>query len=208
MMTASAGSRFWRTHSQRYDRVTLMLNRRFADMTALASEDVSKRGKVLEVAAGTGLVTVAIARAATRVVATDRASEMLEVLRGRVADQGIENVEVKEADAVDLPFDDASFDGVVAANLLHLLPDPAKALAEARRVLRPSGVLVVPTFGHGHTSAARVISFVLRTAGLPVRSRFTQDSLVDLVESAGFRVTRSAVVPGLLPLVHVAAVVA
>jgi ubiquinone/menaquinone biosynthesis C-methylase UbiE len=64
---------------------------------------------------------------------------MLEVLRERLAADGATNVVVETADAAALPYPDGSFDGVVMANLLHLVPDPARVLAEARRVLTAGG---------------------------------------------------------------------
>jgi phosphatidylethanolamine/phosphatidyl-N-methylethanolamine N-methyltransferase len=202
----SAASAFWRIHAKRYDRVTLALNRRFTRMVALVADDLVGRERVLEVAAGTGLVTTEIARVARAVVATDLASEMLEVLKGRLSEECIQNVQVQAADATALGFPDSSFDGVVAANLLHLLPQPSRALCEIHRVLRPGGVLCVPTFGHGQTSVSGVVSFVLRRAGLPVATRFTQTTLRQLVVAAGFTVTREVVVPGVLPLLTVAGV--
>ena len=47
-----------------------------------------------------------------------------------------------------LPYADGSFEVVIAANVLHLLPEPDKALDEAARVLAPGGLLIVPTFTH------------------------------------------------------------
>src|SRR5262249_11861873 len=153
------------------------------------AEEVRGR-KVLEVAAGTGLFTVELARTAAQVVATDRSPAMLDVLRGRVAASGFTNVEVRAADATAIEAEAVSFDAVVAANLLHLLPQPERMLAEARRVLRPGGLLAAPTFAHGYTRLARMISRLLAATGFPIVSRLRAGDLARLVGENGFTVTR------------------
>ena len=98
--------------------------------------------RLLETAAGTGVVTRALARtlaAGTDIVATDLNPPMLE----RAAAVGTaQPVHWQPADASRLPFDDASFDVVVCQFGVMFLPDKARAFAEARRVLRRGGTLL------------------------------------------------------------------
>ena len=190
---------FWATHARRYDRATLALNRNFAAMARNVAERV--RGlEVLELAAGTGLVTAELAKTAKRVVATDLSQDMLAILRRRLEAHGGGNVEVRPADATALPFAEESFDAVVMANLLHLLPDPRLALEEARRVLRPGGLLLAPTFCHGETFAARCVSRSLALAGFPIQARFRASGLADLLGAGGFEARLAGLLPGWLPL--------
>ena len=105
----------------------------------LASRPVTR---LLEVAAGTGVVTRRLASvlpASVSIVATDLNQPML--------DQGAaigtaRSVEWRQADALQLPFPDGSFDAVVCQFGVMFLPDKPKAFAEARRVLRSGGVFV------------------------------------------------------------------
>src|SRR6185436_20942438 len=96
--------------------------------------------RVLEVAAGTGVVTRAMAAtlpAEVEIVATDLNQPMLD----RAAAHGTQRtVEWRAADAMQLPFEDGSFDAVVCQFGVMFFPDKAKAFSEARRVLRPGGV--------------------------------------------------------------------
>ncbi len=98
--------------------------------------------RVLEVAAGTGVVTRALAAALaapTTIVATDLNQAMLD----HAAKIGIAgHVQWLQADAMQLSFDDACFDAVVCQFGVMFFPDKAKAFAEARRVLAPGGALV------------------------------------------------------------------
>jgi SAM-dependent methyltransferase len=98
--------------------------------------------RVLETAAGTGVVTRALASelpSPTSIVATDLNQAMLD----QAAAVGTTRpVEWRQADAMQLPFPDGTFDAVVCQFGVMFFPDKVKALAESRRVLRPGGVLV------------------------------------------------------------------
>jgi ubiquinone/menaquinone biosynthesis C-methylase UbiE len=99
-------------------------------------------GRVLEIAAGTGVVTRAMASAlpeSAAIVATDLNQAMID----HAAAVGTKRaVEWRQADAMKLPFPDASFDAVVCQFGVMFFPDRPKAFAEARRVLRPGGAFV------------------------------------------------------------------
>ncbi len=191
---------FWKRHANRYDRVARLLNSNFDEMVARVAELVDGSARVLEIAAGTGLVTQAVAGVVDHLVATDTSEDMLEILRGRMADLGASNVEVRTADALALPFEDSDFDAVVAANVLHLLPDPETCLSQMRRVLRPNGLLCVPTFCHADTTTAHVVSRLLRLGGFRVVTRFTGDSLEAAVRAAGLSIDKRERFAGVLPL--------
>ena len=105
--------------------------------------EVAKGKDVLELATGPGMIARHIAPSASSVVATDFAPKMIETARKA---KYPENVHFEVADATSLRFEDDSFDVVVIANALHIIPNPEKALAEIRRVLKEGGVLIAPNF--------------------------------------------------------------
>ncbi len=92
---------------------------------------------LLDLACGTGLVTERLARPGLRVLGADAAHAMLRAAAGRLPGRAV------RADARRLPFPDGSLDAVCAVWLLHLVPFTGEIVAEAARVLRPGGVLVV-----------------------------------------------------------------
>lgn len=96
-------------------------------------------GEVLEVGAGTGL-NFGHYRAATRVVAVEPDPGMRARAQRRARRAGVA-VEVVDGNGMALPFADGSFDTVVFSLVLCTIPDPARTLSEAHRVLRPGGVL-------------------------------------------------------------------
>ncbi|MCV2367696.1 class I SAM-dependent methyltransferase [Roseateles oligotrophus] len=106
--------------------------------------------RVLDVACGTGLVTLPAARAVGptgQVIAVDIADRMVEALRLHAAAAGLTQVQVARMDAEHLALPDGSVDVVLCALGLMYLPDPAQALREACRVLRPGGRAVFAVWG-------------------------------------------------------------
>lgn len=102
---------------------------------------------VLETAAGSGVVTRALApriRSADRYVVTDLSSAMLERASSEQPAQG--NIEWRQADALALPFEDGSFDVVCCQFGVMFFPDRVAGYAEARRVLKPGGRFVFNTW--------------------------------------------------------------
>jgi SAM-dependent methyltransferase len=99
---------------------------------------------VLELAAGQGDVGFAVAALlgeSGRLIASDFSAAMLEIARRRGEELGLTNVEFRELDAEDLDLEENRVDGVVCRWGYMLMPNPAIALAETRRVLRPGGRL-------------------------------------------------------------------
>jgi len=118
--------------------------------------------RVLETAAGTGVVTRALSRALpmqTALVATDLNPPMLD----RAAANGTHRpVTWQQADAMQLPFDDASFDTVVCQFGVMFFPDKVRALSEARRVLRRGGHLLFNAWDRiEHNEFAQVVTDAL-----------------------------------------------
>ena len=102
-------------------------------------------GAILETAAGSGVVTRALAprlATGTRYVVTDLNQPMLDYAASRQAADGRINIEWQQADALKLPFEDASFDVVLCQFGAMFFPDRTAGYAEARRVLRPGGRFV------------------------------------------------------------------
>jgi ubiquinone/menaquinone biosynthesis C-methylase UbiE len=197
---------FWEKTASRYDRVTKgLLGRPLPRAAELTASAVAGADRVLEVAAGTGFLTAAIAPRVGRVVATDFADNMLAILRDRMARANISNVETARRDIYELGYPPGSFDAVVAGNVLHLVPDLDRALQSLGNALRPGGKLVVPTFVHDETLRSRVLSRVFG-AFMVMHRRFTAASLRHALERQGLRVVRAETVPGPIPIAFVEAV--
>lgn len=200
MQPDEKGRSYWNFHAKNYDRSMMLLGRPIPRMVELAAEAVRGAERVLEVGAGTGLVTPSLAREARTVIATDYAPAMVAAVKARVCEAGLSNVQCEQADLYALRFEAGSFDAVVAANVLHLVPDLGAALAALHRMLKPGGRLVVPTYCHDETALSWGVSRLLAVTGFPGHRRFTARSLRESLESAGLAVTRAETLPGLIPI--------
>lgn len=194
---------YWNRHALNYDRSMALLGKPLPRMLELVAEAVRGKERVLEVAAGTGIVTAILAHAAREVVATDYAGAMVERLQQRIHNEALQNVSAEQADLYALRFEAHTFDVVVAANVLHLVPDLPKALASLRRVVRPGGLLVLPTFCHDETKVSWLLSRILAATGFPGERRFTAASLTVALEAAGIRLERQETIPGPIPVKYV-----
>ncbi|MBN9193347.1 demethylmenaquinone methyltransferase [Microbacterium sp.] len=102
--------------------------------------------RILDLAAGTGASSVALARSGAEVVAADFSNGM--IAEGRRRHGGVPNLTFAEADATALPFGDDEFDAVTISFGLRNVNDPQQALREMLRVTKPGGRLVVCEFSH------------------------------------------------------------
>ena len=121
-------------------------------------------------------------------------------LRERVEASRLSNVDCAVADIYSLSYPADSSDAVVAANVLHLVPDVAGALAALRFVLRPGGKFIALTFCHDETFLARFTSHLIALTGFPGQRRLSARSLRVAVEAAGLTVLRQETVPGWIPI--------
>lgn len=142
---------------------------------------------VADLGCGTGALAAELALRVRRVVAVDQSAAMLRAARRRT--EALPNVELHEADLAALPLETGRCDAAVMALVLAYLDDPAPALAEAARVLRPGGRLVV-------LDAARHEDEELRRRMGQVHRGFEPDALAALLRGAGLhRVSARALPP-------------
>jgi len=102
--------------------------------------------RILDLAAGTGASSVALAASGAEVVAADFSPGM--IAEGKRRHGGVANLSFVEADATALPFEDDAFDAVTISFGLRNVNEPKKALAEMLRVTAPGGRLVICEFSH------------------------------------------------------------
>ncbi len=162
--------------------------------------EVAKRKDVLELATGPGMIARHIAPFANHVVATDFAPKMIETARKA---KNPENLSFEVADATSLRFEDKSFDAVVIANALHIIPNPEKALAEIRRVLKDDGVLIAPNFIFKAGGKRNLWQRILSLVGVRFAHEWTEDEYKSFLKANGWTIEMSYVLKGRIDLAYV-----
>lgn len=135
-------------------------------------------GDLVDVGTGTGRMIELLGAEARSALGVDRSPEMLRLARGRIEAAGLAQAEVRHGDIYALPREAASADTVVLHQVLHFADDPAAVIAEAVRVLRPGGrLLVVDLAPHDRED--------LRSQRRHVRLGFADEAVTGWMQACG-----------------------
>ena len=190
---------FWDKNAGRYDRFMRKDAAAYAQLYALL-RPVVRHKTVLELATGTGLIAKNIVSSADRIEATDASADMIAYAK---RDNHSAKLHFSVQDLFHLPYADGSFDVVIVANALHIVPEPEKALREIQRVLKQGGMLIAPTFTHAENNfAGKVRAFLMRLAGFPLHSKWTSSEYLSFLRENGWTVRRSTVLKASFPLTY------
>jgi ubiquinone/menaquinone biosynthesis C-methylase UbiE len=178
------------------ERIAYVVGKADLDRVGAKLAEQESLGKSLELGCGTGLYTGILADRSDSVTATDLSADMIHAaakLRHRP------EIVVEWADCFNLPYDDAEFDTVFMANLLHVVPTPEKVIEQARRVLKPGGRLIVASLTpHGMRlfDKLRMGLRYLKTWGKPPTrgTHLTVPKVSEMMESYGFTVIEGTLV--------------
>ena len=133
-------------------------------------------------ACGTGQLTNFLADKVQQWVATDFSEKMIKEAKRRYSG---EKVSYDIQDAIKLSYENNMFDVVLIANALHIIPEPNKALKEIRRVLKPDGILIAPTFVYeGKINKFRLN--IMEKIGFKTFYQWTRKEYVNFIELYGF----------------------
>ena len=166
----------------------------YAAVCAHCRPYLQPHSQVLEVGCGSGQLTIALAPLAETWLATDFSERMLTEARHRCPP----TVQLALEDVTALSAADAAFDVAIIANALHIMPDPAQALRELHRVLRPDGLLLAPTFVYEgkRSRSSRLRMWATERLGFRTYHHWSLQALADFVAAGGFQVVERTLLPG------------
>ena len=173
---------FWDKVAGVYDIFANIINKKtHKKLRTVVANEICENDSVLECACGTGLLTVAMAPRCKTLVATDFSSNMIKHAQKNC--KNFPNVTFSQANIMSLDFPDSTFDVVVAANVIHLLDKPVKAIKELDRVCKPGGKIIIPTYmnkdNSGKTSG---FAKTVGKAGAAFKRQFTLETYKDFFE--------------------------
>ena len=141
-------------------------------------------GRLVDIGTGTGRMIELFGARATHVLGVDRSPEMLRLARAKLTEQAGLSYELQQGDITRLALGDASADTVILHQVLHFLPAPELAIAEAARLVSRKGRLLIVDFAsHDHEE--------LRTQGAHMRLGFSDTQITSWFDAAGLQIVRT-----------------
>ncbi len=190
---------FWDLTAGVYDLFADHYNRKVnLQLCETIKEMIGPEDQVLECACGTGMISAAIAPVCGTLLAGDDSEAMLRQARKKC--RMYRNVEFVRSDITKLDLPDHMYDKVIAANVLHLLEDPYKALHEMERVCRHGGTLIIPTYVNKEKTG-KTDGFVsaVGKAGADFKKQFTFRTYQEFFREAGYEDGKYTLISGRIP---------
>ena len=189
---------FWDKISGLYDLFENVYNRKVYTGTGKkVAEYIDSQDQVLECACGTGAISIYIAQKCKKLIASDFSDGMLKQATKKC--RHFNTVTFQKADITHLDFADASFDKVVAGNVIHLLPEPEKALAELKRVTKQGGTIIIPTYINKSKRSGTLAVKFIELLGANFKRQFDFESYKLFFADMGYSNIEYVVVDGRMP---------
>ena len=189
---------FWDKISPLYDLFENVYNGKvYKETGKKAAGLIEENDEVLECACGTGAISKYIAAKCKSLIATDFAEGMLKQAAKKC--RSLDNITFENADITALRFPDASFDKVVAGNVIHLLPNPDAALRELERVVKPGGRIIIPTYINKTKKSSSFAVKFITMLGADFKRQFDLASYKKFFEDKGYKNIEYTVAEGRMP---------
>lgn len=194
---------FWDKWAKRYDFTMSRDRKTYENLISKMKKTLTRDMVVLELACGTGILSLRLAGRVKMLEATDFSEEMIRQAKAKAHSS---RLHFSVQDATDLPYADETFDAVIISNALHIMPNPEKALSEIKRVLKKDGILIAPTFTAAGSLPGRIRIRMMELSGFKVFHKWTPEKYIKFLESNGFTVTDSEIYKGGLTLTYTEAI--
>lgn len=189
---------FWDKVAFAYDFFETVYNGKVYNGTGCqVSGFIDESDVVLECACGTGAISQYIAPVCKKLIATDFSICMLKKARKKCGKHG--NVTFRRADITHIRCRDERFDKAVAGNVIHLLPDPELALNELKRVVKPGGKIIIPTYINKESATASMAARLLEHFGAHFERQFNLETYKQFFADMGYKDVEITVVNGRMP---------
>ncbi|MFO1261313.1 MAG: metalloregulator ArsR/SmtB family transcription factor [Sphingomonadaceae bacterium] len=185
-----AADSYFAAHAEQWDALgSLYVPEAEVDQAVLRALGDERFSYLLDLGTGTGRMIALLGQSATQVSAIDRSPDMLRLARAKLPPESADRVDLLLGDFCALPLDDASADLVTAHQILHYSATPHLAIAEAARVLKPGGrILIVDFAPHDREE--------LRSRDQHERLGFSDEQIGEWFAEAGLELEQTDTLPG------------
>ena len=187
--------KYWSRFADNFEEITSYVVG-VKNLTAILQRlrEYSLKGNVLELGCGNGTYSKIISETSENLVATDYSDEMVASAKERL--KGFKNITIEKQNCMELSYNNEMYDTIVMANLLHIIDKPQKAIAEAKRVLKPHGKLVIISFTTEGLSFFNKLSMIyryLKTYGKPPKESqvITLSLAKQFLEAENFKINEA-----------------
>ena len=178
---AAAAQRYFASHAGQWDALrSLHVAESEVEAAIARAMGGAPIGRLIDIGTGTGRMIELFGPEAEQSLGIDRSPEMLRVARVKLAEAGLDKAELRQGDMYALPLASGSADTVIIHQVLHYAQNPAAAVSEAARLLRPGGRLLIVDFA-AHDREE------LRVRDAHARLGFSDASILKYLEEAGLR---------------------
>ncbi|MDD2972790.1 MAG: methyltransferase domain-containing protein [Lachnospiraceae bacterium] len=161
-------------------------------MTDLIGTHLNRNMDVLELACGPGILSFQIVNQCRSLEATDFSQCMIAEAKDKNHSR---RLHFSVQDATNLPYGQQTFDAVLMANALHIMPEPEQVLENIKSVLKPEGIFLCPTFTR-EVGKYTVKERLMELAGFRTYSRWTHESFLEFLRQNGFRIADEKIIRG------------
>ncbi len=189
----SKSDKFWDKTAEKYSKKAVPNKERYQQKLSETQEFLSADMHMLEFGCGTGTTAIYHSPHVQKIDAIDISEKMIEIGRERAEKSGVKNITFSRGTLEEFNADSSSFDAVLGLNVIHLVPNRKKLIAEIKRVLKPGGIFVSSTgcLGNSYFRFLKLLIPLLKLLGvMPDVFMFSEAELAAEIKSAGFSIER------------------
>jgi len=190
---------FWDFCAPFYDIAEKANGQAYSRMLVKIRELIPQGSSVLEAAAGTGSISLAVADRASHVLCTDISKNMLNIAKRKASKANTAKVMIENRSIYDLAEPDSSYDSVIAGQVLHLIDEPQKAATELMRVAKTT-VIMPMSFTKNLRGTAKFNITLYRLFGFSPKIEFTSDEYIAFLQAIGFYDCEFIQIDGKIPM--------
>jgi len=186
--------RIWQRLAKNYDKQVKVYEQAYNISIQKILKFLNQDSEVLDIACGTGIVSLGLAKYVKQIIAIDLSEKMIKVAKNKTIEKKITNIEFKVADAYQLNYPENSFDIILLFNTLHIVQEPVSVLNKIYNLLKPSGKLIIATDCYAEPVSGGVkvqlgIQKVFNKIGLiPFLSFYKKSEIDTMIANCGYEI--------------------